>query len=112
MIRAWKEDPLIHTRVTGRFFRAAEREQAKALVSGWPQDLPALFLVPKDDRVVRSSVTTAFAQTIVGEGKRLEILEGREHEPLNDVGREEVFDLVVDWLATQVPGLEAPDLGV
>jgi alpha-beta hydrolase superfamily lysophospholipase len=102
MVRAWREDPLIHTRISGRFFRAAEREQRKALVSPWPQDLPALFLVPGDDRVVRSSVTVGYTREIVGEGIRVEILEGRRHEPLNDLGREEVYEKVLDWMAGQV----------
>jgi alpha-beta hydrolase superfamily lysophospholipase len=96
--KAWKEDPLIHGRITGRFFKEAEREQRKALVSGWPSDLPALFLVPAGDRVVRSSVTLAFAKTAVGESGSVAVLEGRQHEPLNDLGREEVYELVMAWL--------------
>ena len=108
MIRAWRQDPLIHTRITGRFFREVERVQAKALAYGLPQDLPVLFLVPGGDRVVRSPVTVGFARGIVGEGIKVEILEGREHEPLNDVGRGEVYRMVLDWLATQAgPGTEA-----
>ncbi len=102
MIRAWREDPLIHTRITGRFFREVERVQAKALASRMPKDLPVLFLVPGGDRVVRSSVTEAFARGIVGRGIQVEILEGRQHEPLNDIGREEVYRMVLDWLATEL----------
>ena len=101
MIEAWRRDPLIHTRITGRFFREVERVQARTLASRLPPDLPVLFLVPGEDKVVRSSVTEAFARGIVGEGIRVEILEGRRHEPLNDVGREEVFGMVLDWLASQ-----------
>lgn len=102
VILAWKRDSLIHTRISGRFFREADREQSKALVSGWPQGMPALFLVPGADRVVKSPVTLAFTRTIVGEDLQVEILEGREHEPLNDLGREFVYRLVLDWLSHQV----------
>ena len=102
VILAWKRDSLIHTRISGRFFREADREQSKALVSGWPRGMPALFLVPGSDRVVKSPVTLAFTQTIVGESLQVEILEGREHEPLNDLGRELVYRLVLDWLSNQV----------
>ena len=28
----------------------------------------------------------------------LRMLEGRYHEPFNDLGSEEVFDLIADWL--------------
>lgn len=104
MARAWQEDPLIHKRITGRLFKEAEREQFRAMVSGWPPDLPALYLVPDGDKVVRAPVTLAFARAIVGEAVRLEILEGGAHEPLNDLGREEVYQMVLDWLAERVAG--------
>jgi len=99
MARAWREDPLIHTRVSGRFFREAEREQSKALVSPWPRDLPGLFLVPMADPVVRSPVTLAYARGIGGRVIQVVTLEGRRHEPLNDLGRDEVYRIVLDWLA-------------
>lgn len=101
MIRAWRQDSLIHTRISGRFFREAEREQRKALGSRWPRDLPGLFLVPTADRVVHSRVTMGYARAVGGEGIQLEVLEGRRHEPLNDLGRDEVYAIVLDWLAAR-----------
>jgi alpha-beta hydrolase superfamily lysophospholipase len=102
MVRAWREDPLIHTKITGRFFREAVREQGKALSTRLPGDLPTLFLVPDEDRVVRSHVTLAFARGIVGGDAQVEILKGGRHEPLNDIDREEVYRIVLDWLADRV----------
>ncbi len=102
MASAWRKDPLVHTKITGRFFREVEREQRRALCTSLPSDLPVLFLVPGEDRVVRSPVTLAFARGIAGGSPQVEVLQGREHEPLNDVGREEVYRIVLDWLTTQV----------
>ncbi len=99
MVRAWREDPLIHTRLTGRFFREAEREQRRVWLSSMPEGMPLLFLIPTDDRVVRSSVTETFAGGIVGSETQVEILEGRRHEPLNDLDRHQVYQMVIDWLA-------------
>jgi alpha-beta hydrolase superfamily lysophospholipase len=104
MMRAWKKDPLIHTRISGRFFREAEREQRRARVTPLPGGFPALFLIPTDDPVVQSSVTKAFARGIVGRAAQVEILEGRRHEPLNDIGREEIYRMVIDWLAARTGG--------
>jgi alpha-beta hydrolase superfamily lysophospholipase len=53
-------------------------------------------------------VTVAFSRTIVAEDIQVEILDGREHEPLNDLGREEVYRLVLDWLANQVDARPDP----
>ena len=105
MVRAWREDSLIHTKITGRFFREAEREQGKALSTRLPEGMPTLFLVPEADKVVRSPVTLAFARGIVGGDAQVEILSNGRHEPLNDVDREEVHQMVLDWLAERVdPG--------
>ncbi len=98
MMKAWREDPLIHTRVTARLFREARRAQREAWRMAHRLALPLLFLVPQDDHVARSSATEEFARGIVGGEVRVEILEGRKHEPFNDLGREEVFALVGDWL--------------
>jgi alpha-beta hydrolase superfamily lysophospholipase len=103
MAEAIRQDPLIHRRITARLFRSTEREQQRALASPWPKGLAALFLVPERDRVVQSRVTIGFVRGIVGDHVRLEILKGREHEPLNDIGREEVFRTVLDWLADRMP---------
>lgn len=98
MIQAIRSDGLIHRRITGRLFKEAAREQVTAFTSGWPRDLPGLFLIPTDDRVVVSGVSATYAQGIVGAPVQVEILEGRRHEPLNDMGREEVYRIVLNWL--------------
>ncbi len=101
MAEAWLADPLIHSRVTGGLFREAERVQTGLLEGGIQPGIPLLFLLAGSDRVVDTRVSLEFAQGIVGEDVRVEILEGREHEPFNDLGREEVFQMVLDWLEDQ-----------
>ncbi len=105
MATAWREDPLIHTRLTGRLFGEAERVQREVVMAegGGPHGLPLLFLVPQDDPVVAGEATLAFARGIAEEEVQVEILEGRRHEAFNDLGREEVFDLLVAWLSRQRP---------
>jgi alpha-beta hydrolase superfamily lysophospholipase len=101
---AWRNDPLIHTRVTGGLFREVERVQRTLLRFGQLTTTPLLFLVPTADRVVDSGVTLDFARGIVGGNVEIEILEGGLHEPFNDLGREEVLEMVADWLETFLPG--------
>jgi len=98
MVESWRQDPLIHTRLTGGLFREAERVQRELLKQEFSQKIPLLFLLPDADSVVDTGVTKDFAEGIVGGSVRIEILEGRLHEPLNDLGREEVHQLVTDWL--------------
>jgi hypothetical protein len=106
MIRAWKEDRLNHRRVTGRLFLAAEVLQEEILGRRALEGLPLLFLVPTGDKVVRPMVTAEFARGIVGNAVHVEILEGRAHEPLNDVGREEVHETVAHWLEDRLAAVQ------
>jgi len=103
MQKSIKADPLVHRRITGRLFREAERVQTEVLRYRWIMNLPLLFLVPGRDPVDRSSVTEGFAKGIVGEGVLVEILKDRLHEPLNDLGRKEVYALVSEWLHRVLP---------
>ena len=98
MMRAWSNDPLIHGQLTGRLFREVERVQREVLASSGPSWLSLLFLLPGSDPVVRTDVSREFAQGIVGKDVRVEILPDRLHEPLNDLGREEVYGVVRNWL--------------
>jgi alpha-beta hydrolase superfamily lysophospholipase len=100
MAAAWRADPLIHPRLLGRLLRLVEEVQRKLLEEErewWGP--PALFLVPGDDPVVDSRVTEDFARGFTEEEVQVEILEGRRHEAFNDLGREEVFDLLARWMA-------------
>jgi alpha-beta hydrolase superfamily lysophospholipase len=108
MAEAWRKDPLIHTRVTGGLFREAERVQCSLLSEGLKPGIPMLFLVPDDDPVVDTTTTLSFARGNVAEGTRIEILEGRRHEPFNDLGREEVFRFVAEWLTSLMGDASAP----
>ena len=104
MAAKWREDPLIHTRLTGRLFREAERVQGEAMTGGGVlEGPPLLFLVPQDDPVVASSVTLAFAGGFADKDVQVEILEGRLHEAFNDLGREEVFNILTRWITRQKP---------
>jgi lysophospholipase len=99
MAEAWRRDPLIHTRVTGGLFREAERVQRELLELGLSPTIPLLFLLPDADPVVDTRVSLAFARGIGGGEVDIEILEGRRHEPFNDLGREEVHRAVARWLS-------------
>lgn len=104
IMRAWRADPLIHGRLTGRLFREVERVQGEVLASGGPSGIPLFFLLPGSDPVVKSDVTRNFAQGIVGKDVRFEILPDRLHEPFNDLGREEVYGMVRSWILHHVVG--------
>lgn len=98
IMRELKEDPLVHTRITTRLFREAERVQERIRTRSFLPTPPLLFLLPGEDRVVDGETTAAFAGRIRGTDITVEDLPGRRHEPLNDLGRSEVYRLVSAWM--------------
>jgi alpha-beta hydrolase superfamily lysophospholipase len=106
VMRELREDPLVHTRITTRLFREAERVQERIRGRSSLRAPPLLFLLPGEDRVVDGEVAAAFAERIRGTEVTVEDLPGRRHEPLNDLGRSEVYRLVAAWIRdrTDLPG--------
>ena len=102
MVREWRIDPLNHTRITPRLFREVVRVQKEVLGFRGVVESPLLFLVPGADPVVRSVVTEDFARGMAGGSVQVEILPGCLHEPLNDLGRDEVRDLVAGWMEARM----------
>lgn len=96
--RAWEDDPLVHHRVTAGLWDAVLRAQERALEQGVEPSLPTLVLVPGDDPVVDAERTLAWTRALAAPHIEARELPGRRHEPFHDIGREEVFGLVGDWL--------------
>ena len=98
-IQEWKDDALVHTRLTGRLFREVNRAQSLCLAGVEAlKETPLLFLVPERDPVVSSAKTLEFTKGIDDRDLRVEILRARRHEALNDLGADEVYELIHSWV--------------
>jgi acylglycerol lipase len=97
VVEAYRTDPLVHSRISTRMYTEWHRAAAEILARAADIRIPFLILAGSDDRLVdpqgseelhrRSSISD------------LHMLEGRYHEPFNDLGSDEVFDLIAQWLA-------------
>lgn len=102
MIQAWRDDPLTHSRISPRFFFEAERAQKEVLAHEGGLGLPALVLVPTDDRVVDQGLSRTWSEG--RPGVEVRVLMGLRHEPFNEVERETIFAEVGAWLEGHVRG--------
>ena len=64
--------------------------------------LPLLMIVSGRDPVVDPKTTLAFFERIGSADKTLKVFPEMLHEPLNEVGREAVVEVIVEWLARHV----------
>ena len=90
-------DPMMLRGVAIRFFDEAVVAQERALAGDLPAVLPALVLIPGADRLVDPEATRRWAAGLDGPVEVWELPETR-HEPFNDVGRNIIFERLVEWL--------------
>ena len=102
VLRAYREDPLVHNRVTLTFLdiRAAGRW---ALAHAADLSVPALIMHGDADRITSPAVSRRFASA-AGGACTLKLWEGFYHEIHNEPGKERVFEYLVRWLEG-APGL-------
>jgi acylglycerol lipase len=97
VVAAYRADPLVHSRISSRMY--TEWQNATADILGRAAQIKIQFLVlagtadplidPEGSRRLHE-LTPSLSE--------LHILEGRYHEPFNDLDSDEVFQLVADWV--------------
>lgn len=107
VVRAYREDPLVGTTATPRWFVECSRAAWRARHELAPRlAVPVLFLQGAEDRVVDPEATRAVFEAVGHARKALRMYPGRYHEIFNDPGHDEVLADMVGWLGEQ--GLLGP----
>jgi alpha-beta hydrolase superfamily lysophospholipase len=95
---AYVADPLVYhggwRRPTLEAFVAAD--QAIAAGPGFG-DLPLLYVHGADDPLVPVALARPIVERLAGPNSELRVLEGMRHEVFNELGKEEVIDLVASF---------------
>jgi alpha-beta hydrolase superfamily lysophospholipase len=100
--RAFREDPLIEHGISVGLYDASLAAQEQAMNGPPIPAVPTLVLLPLADPIVSVPRTEQWVQR---SGPHVEVLRLPDtlHEPHNDVGREEVYRRVADWLDARTP---------
>jgi alpha-beta hydrolase superfamily lysophospholipase len=98
VVDAYRKDKLVHDRISVRlFFQMLKQIEAlKSSIINFK--MPLLFLLSGDDRIIDSGASKEFFDKIESKDKKLIILEGFYHEPLNEIGKERVFEEIESWV--------------
>ncbi len=104
VVSAYKTDPLVHDRVSARFFTEflAAMETVRAQASSLK--VPILLQVAGDDYLVNARSSVQFFGKLDIEDKTLQVYDGRYHEIYNEgenLRRQVLIDLE-DWLETHL----------
>jgi len=100
VVRAYKTDPLVHDRVSARFFTEFLAAMETVYLQASALKVPTLLQVAGDDQLVNARSSVQFFKQLDIEDKTLHVYEGRYHEIYNegeDLRRQVIEDLE-DWL--------------
>lgn len=100
VVDAYRRDPLVHRVATARWFIETLAAQRAAMARAGAIAIPLLVIVGDADPMVSSEAIQQFVERCGSRRKKLVVYEGFYHEPLNELGRERVWEEVLRWLAT------------
>lgn len=100
MVEAYRTDPLVHSKITTRLYAEWRRACAENLAHAAEIRIPFLILAGTDDRLIDPESSRELHRK-APEMSELRMLEGRYHEPFNDLGSDEVFAIISEWVQKQ-----------
>lgn len=95
-------DPLYNRTLTVGWFIESQKAQQAAVSMGPEIRLPIFMFCGEKDGVASSSTSRAFFETVASSDKVFKEYPGMLHEPLNEVGREQVWTDVFNWIKARI----------
>ncbi len=97
VVADYRSDPLVHRKISGRLFAEWQRAAADNLAHADQISIPFLILAGTADRLID---VTGSEQLHANAPRmsELRLLEGRYHEPFNDLDSDEVFAMIAEWV--------------
>jgi acylglycerol lipase len=93
-----QQDPLVFKTVTARWANEFLRTQSETLAAAHLFTLPCLLMHGGADRLISPDGTKQFYAAAASSDKSLKIYDGFYHEIFNEIGKEQVFEDVAQWL--------------
>ncbi len=98
VVTAYKSDPLVHSKISSRLYTEWQGATRNVLEHAGEITLPFLILAGTADQLIDPAGSEELHRRSQSKSE-LHLLEGRYHEPFNDLDSDEVFDLIARWLA-------------
>jgi alpha-beta hydrolase superfamily lysophospholipase len=92
------KDHLYNQVVTPRWFTESNRAQAEAFALAPQIKLPTLMFWGSNDGIANPSAARRFIDAVGAKDKTFREYEGMLHEPMNDLGREQVWKDISGWI--------------
>ncbi|MFO7666808.1 MAG: alpha/beta hydrolase [Desulfobacterales bacterium] len=100
VVAAYRNDPLVHDRVTARWFTEFLSAMEKANNQASEIKVPFLMQIAGDDHLVNAAASKSFFERVSSKDKTLHVYEGLYHEIFNE--KEEDRKLAIDDLESWI----------
>ncbi len=98
-------DPLVHTKVTTGWGKSM-LDMVRLVYAGASRfPLPLLLMHGKEDRLAYPNSSQIYADMAPKDRLTLVMWEGYRHELHNEVGKEAVFKVMLEWMDKHLPGM-------
>ncbi len=97
VVDAYRKDPLVHGKITTRLYAEWRKASRENLEHAQDIKLPFLIIAGTADPLIDPQVSRELRER-APQASELHMLEVRYHEPFNDIGSDEVFDVIATWL--------------
>lgn len=97
VVAAYRDDPLVHNRISSRMWTEWQNATEDILGRAGQIKIPFLILAGTADPLIDPEGSRRLHEPAPSLSE-LRMLEGRYHEPFNDLGSDEVFQIVADWV--------------
>jgi len=98
VVDAYRTDPLVHNKISSRLYAEWVAACGRIFEHAGEIKIPFLILAGTDDRLIDPDGSSELRR-LTPSVSMLRLLEGRYHEPFNDLDNEEVFAVIADWLS-------------
>ena len=98
VVDAYRSDPLVHDRISSRMFTEWQKAVEDINQRAAQIKVPFLILAGTADLLIDPDGSRLLHEETASVST-LRMLEGRYHEPFNDRGSDEVFQLIADWVS-------------
>jgi acylglycerol lipase len=100
VVYAYRKDPLVHRKISSRMYTEWRRAAEDNLEHAAEIAIPFLILAGTADRLIDPAGSEELHSRTRGKSE-LKLFEGRYHEPFNDLGSDEVFAAIAQWLGSK-----------
>jgi alpha-beta hydrolase superfamily lysophospholipase len=98
VVEEYRKDPLVHDRVSVRFFLEFSAAEEECLNRAVELSMPLLIFHGPEDRIVSPAGSQQVYDRASSSDKTLYLFKGFFHETMNETNRDDVFKILAPWI--------------